>query len=106
MPINPIDKVECDGVWCEIVLHANEGQYGTFVRYEIDEKIKNKYVKMIDFQKKPGDKIEPFSGAGLSFGNMFVRCVTGRRSINFWLICQIGLRLLPNNFEKMPNHND
>ena len=81
MPINPIDKVECDGVWCEIVLHANEGQYGTFVRYEIDEKIKNKYVKMIDFQKKPGDKIEPFSGAGLSFGNMFVRC-DDRQTLN------------------------
>ena len=81
MPINPIDKVECDGVWCEIVLHANEGQYGTFVRYEIDEKIKNKYVKMIDFQIKPGDKIEPFSGAGLSFGNMFVRC-DDRQTLN------------------------
>lgn len=85
MPINPIDKVECDGVWCEIVLHANEGQYGTFVRYEIDEKIKNKYVKMIDFQKKPGDKIEPFSGAGLSFGNMFVRC-DDRQTLNKLLV--------------------
>jgi hypothetical protein len=36
---------------------------------------------MIDFQKKPGDKIEPFSGAGLSFGNMFVRC-DDRQTLN------------------------
>ena len=45
MPIKPIDNVECDGVWCEIVLHANEGQYGTFVRYEIDEKSKTNMLK-------------------------------------------------------------
>ena len=43
---------DCDGVWCEMVLHAHQGQCGTFVSYSINQDINSKFVKMIDFQKK------------------------------------------------------
>lgn len=65
---------DCDGVWCEMVLHAHQGQCGTFVSYSIDQDINSKFVKMIDFQKKKGDVIDSFDGAGKAFGNLFLKC--------------------------------
>lgn len=74
MPILPIDSYECDGVWCELVVYAQPHQCGTFVKYEIDPEIESNYVKMVDIQKKPGDKVEAFAGGNTSFGNIFLRC--------------------------------
>lgn len=74
MPILPVNTTGCDGVWCELVVHAQPGEYGTFVKCEFDPEIERKYVKMVDIQKKPGDKIEPFAGAGSAMGNIFLRC--------------------------------
>lgn len=73
LPIPKITQTECDGVWCEFVIHARPGQSGIFRTLKIDEEIKSKYVKVIDMMAKPGDKVLPFTGANMSLGDMFLR---------------------------------
>lgn len=73
LPVLDINQTECDGHWCEMVVHANVGQAGRLVKIEIDEKIKTSYVKVIDLSAKPGDIIQPFSGANMALGDMFLR---------------------------------
>lgn len=73
MPLIDVHQRECDGHWCEFVIHAKPGQSGIFKRMEIDEKIRSKYVKVIDMTTKEGDMVRPFTGANMSLGDMFLR---------------------------------
>lgn len=73
MPLPEIKQTDCDGHWCEFVIHAKPGQSGIFKRMEIDEKIRSKYVKVIDMTTKEGDMVRPFTGANMSLGDMFLR---------------------------------
>lgn len=73
LPVKDIKQTECDGVWCEAVIHARPGQSGIFKSLCIDEDIKTKYVKVIDMTTKEGDKVLPFTGANMSLGDMFLR---------------------------------
>lgn len=62
-----------DGVWCEFVIHGSSGQSGIFKELEIDQDVMDKYVKKIDMTTKPGDYVEPFTGANKSLGDMFLK---------------------------------
>lgn len=73
MPLIDIHRTECDGHWCELVIHAKPGQKGIFKRIEIDEEIRSKHVKVIDMTTKEGDMVHPFTGANMSLGDMFLR---------------------------------
>jgi len=73
LPIAEINNPKFDGVWCEYVIHNGPGQSGIFKDLKIDPKIKEKYVKVIDMTTKPGDFVEPFTGANKSLGDMFLR---------------------------------
>lgn len=73
MPILNVKQAECDGYWCEMVIHARPGQSGKFKRLIIDPEIKEKYIKVIDLAVKPGDMVLPFTGANMSLGDMFLR---------------------------------
>ena len=73
MSLNEIKQTECDGVWCEMVIHARRGQTGRFKKLKIDDKINKKYVKVIDMTAKVGDMVFPFTGANMSLGDMFLR---------------------------------
>ncbi len=73
MPLPEINQKECDGVWCEFVIHARPGQSGIFKQLKIAESIKRKYVKVIDMTTKKGDRVLPFTGANMSLGDMFLR---------------------------------
>lgn len=73
MPLPEIKQPECDGCWCEFVIHARPGQSGVFKRMDIDENVRNKYVKVIDMTTKEGDMVHPFTGANMSLGDMFLR---------------------------------
>ena len=73
MPIREIKQTECDGHWCEMVIHARPGQSGILKKIEIDPKIESKYVKMVDLSVRPGDFVKPFTGANMSLGDMFLR---------------------------------
>ena len=44
-----------------------------FKELKIDPKIKEKHVKVIDMTTKPGDLVEPFTGANKALGDMFLR---------------------------------
>ena len=73
MPLVDVRQTECDGHWCEFVIHARPGQSGVFKRMEIDEDIRSKYVKVVDMTTKEGDMVHPFTGANMSLGDMFLR---------------------------------
>lgn len=73
MPLVDVRQTECDGHWCEFVIHARPGQSGIFKRMDIDEDIRSKYVKVIDMTTKEGDVVHPFTGANMSLGDMFLR---------------------------------
>lgn len=73
MPLTDIHQTECDGHWCEFVIHARPGQSGIFKGMEIDEEIRSRYVKVVDMTTKEGDMVHPFTGANMSLGDMFLR---------------------------------
>ena len=73
MPLTEIKQTECDGHWCEMVIHARPGQSGVLKGIKIDPEIEKKYVKVVDLSVKPGDFVEPFTGANMSLGDMFLR---------------------------------
>lgn len=73
LPLIEMKQNECDGYWCEMVVHARPGQSGILQGISIDENIKEKYVKVIDMSVKPGDIVKPFTGANMSLGDMFLR---------------------------------
>ena len=74
LPLPEIRAHECDGYWCEYVLHAKE--HGNFQRLEIDPDVRARYVKSIDLSVRPGDAVHPFTGANMSLGDLFLRCNT------------------------------
>lgn len=73
MPLIEIGQAECSGHWCEMVVHAKAGQQGIFKKLVIDAEIEEKYVKLVDLSAKPGDVVNPFTGANMSLGDMFLR---------------------------------
>ncbi len=72
-PLIDINQTECDGYWCEMVIHARPGQSGIFKSLIIDPEIKEKYVKIVDMSAKEGTVVKPFTGANMSLGDMFLR---------------------------------
>lgn len=73
LPLNEIKQTECEGVWCEMVVHSRPGQSGILKEIKVDEIIKEKYIKYMGLSVKPGDEVKPFTGANMSFGDMFLR---------------------------------
>lgn len=73
LPLNEIKQTNCDGHWCEMIVHAAKGQSGVFDKLEITNDIANKYVKLVDLTLQSGDMVHPFTGANMSVGDMFLR---------------------------------
>ena len=73
MPMPEVKQVDCDGCWCEFVIHAARGQSGIFKKMVVDETVMKKHVKVIDMTVKEGDMVHPFTGANMSLGDMFLR---------------------------------
>ena len=73
MPIVDMKQTECDGYWCEYVIHAFPGQQGIFDKLTLDSEIKNKHIKVIDLTAEKGFEVKPFTGANTSIGDMFLR---------------------------------
>ena len=74
MPLDVISAPKYDGVWCNYILHSNKP--GTFVSVDINPDFEKKYVRDIGLIVKPGDKIEPFTGANNSLGTLFLQFKT------------------------------
>ena len=73
MPLNEVKQTECDGFWCEMVVHARPGECGELKKIYVDKEIEEKYLKVMDLSTKTGDYVEPFTGANKSLGDMFFR---------------------------------
>jgi hypothetical protein len=73
LPIENLTQTECDGYWCEMVVHARPGQSGILKSIEIEPEIESKYVKVVDLSAKAGDYVQPFTGANMALGDIFLR---------------------------------
>lgn len=73
MPVEEISQRECDGHWCDMVVHARRGQSGIFKDLWIDQEIRGRYIRLIELSVRPGDTVGPFTGANMALGNMFMR---------------------------------
>lgn len=72
MPVQEVRQTQCDGYWCEMVVHARPGQQGHLKRIWFDPEIEKKYIKVVDITMKQGDMVEPFTGANMSLGDIFM----------------------------------
>ena len=72
-PIEDIKQTECDGFWCETIVHARPGQSGILKSVEVDPQIAEKHLMVTDLAVKPGDFVQPFTGANMALGDMFFR---------------------------------
>lgn len=73
MPVEIPNVTECNGHWCEMVIHSLSEEIGIFDKLEVDQDFEKKYVKVIDLSIKPGDEVHPFTGANMSLGDMFLK---------------------------------
>jgi biotin carboxylase len=73
LPVEDVKQTECDGHWCEMVVHARPGQSGILKSVTIAPEIKEKYVKVVDISAKKGDFVKPFTGANMALGNIILR---------------------------------
>lgn len=73
LPLNDIVQKECEGHWCEMVIHAGKEESGIFKALKIDKDIQEKYIKLVDLDVIEGDLVMPFTGANKSLGNIFLR---------------------------------
>lgn len=74
MPMDNITEPQYDGVWCNYILHSSKE--GALISIEIDPEFKHKYIRDMDLIVKPGDKIQPFTGANTSLGTLFLQFET------------------------------
>lgn len=73
LPVGEIKQTECDGYWCEMIVHARPEQSGILRKVWVDPEIEKKYLKVVDLSAKPGDFVKPFTGANMALGDMFFR---------------------------------
>lgn len=73
LPVGEIMQTECDGYWCETIIHARPGESGIFKGLSIDPEIEKNNVKVIDMSTVKGDMVHPFTGANMSLGDMFLK---------------------------------
>ncbi len=73
LPLKEIKQTDCDGAWCEMIVHARPGQSGILQKVWVDSEIEEKYLKVVDLSTKPGEFVKPFTGANMALGDMFFR---------------------------------
>lgn len=73
MSLTEVRQTACDGVWCEMVVHARPGHSGVLKAITVESDIAERYLKLTDLSAKPGDYVHPFTGANMSLGDMFFR---------------------------------
>lgn len=73
MELTEITQTDCNGYWCEMVIHAKSGHSGVLKNISIASDIENKFVKRVDISAKTGDYVKPFTGANMALGDIFLR---------------------------------
>lgn len=69
----PIQQNECDGHWCEMVVHAEPRRSGTLKEIAIHPEVRRRYVREVDMAAQAGDAVLPFTGANMALGDVFLR---------------------------------
>lgn len=72
-PLNEVKQTECNGFWCEMIIHSLNSEEGVFDRLDIDSRVEEKNIRVIDMSVNNGDIVHPFTGANMSLGDMFLR---------------------------------
>lgn len=72
LPVEKVRQEVCNGYWCEMVVHASQGESGILKRVWLEPEIEKRYVKSMDFSVKVGDYVKPFTGANMSLGDVFL----------------------------------
>lgn len=91
LELKKIEQKSCNGVWCEMVVHAEPNQRGKLKEIYIEPDIQEKYIRVIDVVAKPGDMVLPFTGANMSLGDIFM-CFESRAELD--KICQYSRQWL------------
>ncbi len=73
LPLEEMKPIQCNGVWCEMIVHAHAGQSGKLAGISMDPEIEKKYLKLLAIQTKAGDEVKPFTGANRALGDIFFR---------------------------------
>ena len=100
MPLVRSQLSQLQGCWCEMVIHARPGQSGILQGVYIDDDIMRDHVKVLALTAKPGDIVEPFTGANKSLGDLFLHTDTRAQMIQLikdnekWL----QIKLQPHEF--------
>lgn len=76
-----IEQTNCNGYWCETVVHTISGQNGYLKKINVDKKIEKKYIRVMDFSMKEGDYVMPFTGANMSLGDIILK-FDSRKQLN------------------------
>lgn len=98
MPLNDVRQTECNGCWCEMVIHAHKNQEGILKEVYINPEIKDNYVKMIELSKEKGEYVQPFTGANMALGDLFLKTEDRRKldelliNANSWLKIELEKR--------------
>ncbi len=73
LPVEGVEDAPCDGHWCELVVHAAPGQSGVLESVELSAEVEREYLAVKDIVAQPGDAVEPFTGANMALGDLFLR---------------------------------
>lgn len=72
-PLDKFGQSQCNGYWCEMVIHSNTKRSGKLKEINIAPYIKQNYIKEADIAVKKGDSIHAFTGANMSLGDIFLK---------------------------------
>lgn len=74
LPLKEIAKEKnINNHWCEMVIHAHDGQNGKLKDVNVDKQIKDKYVEMLAVSAKRGDIVKAFTGSDMALGDIFLK---------------------------------
>lgn len=72
MEVPKIREKECEGSWCEVVIHANVSKEERLCEIIIDPDFEKKYIVKKDILVERGDVIEPYTGGNRAVGYLLL----------------------------------
>ena len=83
-PVQINENAQCNGTWCEMVIHTQNDESGVFERIDLDSTFKQDHIKVVDLSVRPGDMVYPFTGANMALGDMFLK-FKDREELNYYM---------------------
>ena len=83
-PVLINENAQCNGTWCEMVIHTQNDESGVFERIDLDSTFKQDHIKVVDLSVRPGDMVYPFTGANMALGDMFLK-FKDREELNYYM---------------------